>query len=435
MISANQVERTKLALRELFGLWDSRSTSYGRVLYGAAIVKEGDTWKNLLTYFLPLHQTEGGTSEVSADYTDFKISSGFLRLNEAKNLLETLTETGELCLPPLPSVRMDASLYPGSSKRFCPSSEMWFPVHFASFEYRWSIGTDCIGTLPQRTIYSVDAPVYPGGKEAIEDLLNVHLGGASGQYSQLVALAPDYRGRISEVRLSTRGVEVLVECLPGANEDDLIGKVYFEGPSGNVEQGKLEFNNARATFKAGGFPRSVLVALLSKSRGDLIDEKAFHSGHAYTSAGVVIETTEQNIENLVLAGESDTVEFKREPPKKREDLAIAIASFWNRLGGQILIGVEDDGQIVGCDLQGIADTVTNIIRAFCDPPLEVTVEEVNVRENRVLIIRVPEGKDKPCVVREKGLYVRSGGTSRHATRYEVEEMYKERNSGKRIYEL
>ncbi len=259
-------------------------------------------------------------------------------------MLTKLVETGELTIPGLPSVRIDASLYPGSSRRVCTSSERWFPVRFSCFEYRWSIGSECQGNLPQRTFYSLDHPVYPGGKEAIEDLLKVRLGTGGGRSSDLVALTPDYRGRSSELRSSTTGVEVMIECLPRADVEDLIGKVYFEAPSGAHEQGTLEFNDQRATFQANTFPRRLVVVLLSRSKGALIDERWFNTGSTHADASVVVETTEQSIENLALAGESETVESKRELRKKREDLAVSISSLWNRFGGQILTGVDNDGR-------------------------------------------------------------------------------------------
>ena len=52
-------------------------------------------------------------------------------------------------------------------------------------------------------------------------------------------------------------------------------------------------------------------------------------------------------------GEDSTIELKRELPR-REDLADEIAAFANANGGAILIGVEDNGDIVGMDLQDLA---------------------------------------------------------------------------------
>lgn len=435
MLNTDQMEKTKLVLRELFELWESRAHTYGEVSFGAAIVNENAAWKNLFTYFLPLQRTDRAPSGVSADYKDFKILSGSLKLRDVEELLTKLSETNELSIPALPAVPLEASLYPGSSRRFCTSSEEWFPVGYPCFEYRWSIGNDSQGTLPQRTIYSINLPIYPGGKEAIEDLLRIQLGGRSGRSSDLVALAPDYRGRLSELRLSTRGVEVSIDCPTGSDDGDLFAKIYFEAPSGARLQGSLDFKDRKATFEADTFPRNLIVALASKSTGDLIDERSFRAGYGYTQAGIAFETTEQSIENLILAGESDTVEFKRELPKKREDLAVTISSFWNRLGGQILIGVENDGRIVGFEAQGIADTITNIVSDLCEPAVQATVKDAKVGDNRIVVVTVPEGKDKPCMVKGKGPYVRSGATSRPATRYELDEMYKDKNSGKRIFEL
>ena len=48
----------------------------------------------------------------------------------------------------------------------------------------------------------------------------------------------------------------------------------------------------------------------------------------------------------IYLGEDSTIEFKRELPH-RESLADEIAAFTNASGGVILIGVNDDSEIVG----------------------------------------------------------------------------------------
>ena len=55
------------------------------------------------------------------------------------------------------------------------------------------------------------------------------------------------------------------------------------------------------------------------------------------------------IEKIIL-GEDATIEFKREMPH-RNSLADEIAAFANTEGGMILIGVDDNREIVGIELQ------------------------------------------------------------------------------------
>ena len=60
----------------------------------------------------------------------------------------------------------------------------------------------------------------------------------------------------------------------------------------------------------------------------------------------IFDTSRDGIRELAESGESQTVEFKaRIPPQ--EHIARTLASFANADGGILLIGVEDDGRIVG----------------------------------------------------------------------------------------
>ena len=159
------------------------------------------------------------------------------------------------------------------------------------------------------------------------------------------------------------------------------------------------------------------------SEGELLDRRHFLAGSQYVTEGVTIEAPEQDMEQVIQMGESDTVEFKREIPPKREEIAIGATAFANRRAGRIVIGVADDCSVFGCRLEKPKDTITQILRSYCEPPLEVFIDEVQIRNLPVIVVTIPEGKDKAYAVKDKGVYIRSGATKRLATRYELDEMY------------
>lgn len=186
---------------------------------------------------------------------------------------------------------------------------------------------------------------------------------------------------------------------------------------------------AFASFaKISDFPRDLMVALLSKREGELIDQRQFLAGSRYQAEDVIFEIPEQNIEQTILLGESETVEFKRELPSKREGIAIGAVALANRHGGRILLGVTDNGEVIGCPLDKPKETITQILRSYCEPLPDFVVEEVSVRGMPVLLVKIREGKDKPYGVREKGFYIWIGATNRLATKYEVDEMYSARQN-------
>jgi predicted HTH transcriptional regulator len=87
------------------------------------------------------------------------------------------------------------------------------------------------------------------------------------------------------------------------------------------------------------------------------------------------------------------------------------------------VGVDDHGNIAGCEKANIENTVRNILARHCEPPIHPQVAEVEVLGKTIIMVAVKEGENKPYVVREKGPFVRAGSTDRVATRYELDRFY------------
>jgi ATP-dependent DNA helicase RecG len=75
---------------------------------------------------------------------------------------------------------------------------------------------------------------------------------------------------------------------------------------------------------------------------------------------------EQTLSNLIAIGEGFTTEFKR---MGTSNLGREICAFANATGGVILIGVDDDGEIVGVGKHNkIKSQVQSIVRSAEPPP-------------------------------------------------------------------
>ncbi len=426
-----QTEMTKAALNELFDLWDTRASLYREVMYSSAILRGPDNvWRNVFTFFQPLHKCERCATDMDADYGTFRLTQGLLSLEDVKRTLTEVAEKGQLVLPNQPIVSLKAYLHSGSSRYFSRGDAKNYPVYFPFFEYRFSVEQSDKASPPQGTVWAPNLSLYPSGHVAIEELFFTRLGISNAYEGVLSALVPDYRGKIAEIRLVNDGVAVHVECLMGADPKDLAGKLYCEGYHGIRFTQDLEFDaDGKAFASTKGFPRHLVIALFSKSSKDLIDERAFDASSPYLPGDLTIEEVEKDIENLVKGGESDTIEFKSQIPKNGEGIAVSAVAFANRGGGRIFVGVENDGQIIGCPGTNLKDTLTSVLRDRCEPALQFEITEAMVGGKPVYIIAVPEGKDKPYQVREKGFYLRTGATNRLVTRYELDEMYGSKSSG------
>ncbi len=85
-------------------------------------------------------------------------------------------------------------------------------------------------------------------------------------------------------------------------------------------------------------------------------------------------------------------DFKLES-EKQIDLAEGIMAFANAEGGHLLVGVSDDGQIVGVEnVKSVVDRLHAAARRI-DPSLHaaVTVEQVQYEDKIVIVAQVPEG--------------------------------------------
>lgn len=422
MQSDAQRENTKTVLRQLFELWDRRSSLYGSVLFCSAVVKHPDgKWRNVTSFLFPMYKDEKRSIGVHADYRDFKLVESTMTLDDAKAFLSGVVERDRFPFPGLPDeVGISVSLHPTLPSNFWDSGWRRFPVFFPYQEFSFNIDQDFKGQSPQGSLYHVELPLFPSGKEVIEHFFSTRLGDNSSYSGLFSVLVPDYRGKIEEIRIGANSVEVEVT---GSSESDLVGKLYSQSYLGVATCADLNFTDGTASAKISDFPRDLLVALLSRNDGTLIDRRQFLSGSQYRSDDIIVEAPEQNLEQTIQMGESDTVEFKQTIPSKREDIAIGALALANHRGGTILIGVADDCQVVGFRLDKAKDVITQILRAYCDPFPTFSVEEVTVRDLPIVVVRVSEGSDKPYSVKDKGVYVRRQGSSRIATRYELDEMY------------
>ena len=92
----------------------------------------------------------------------------------------------------------------------------------------------------------------------------------------------------------------------------------------------------------------------------------------------------------------------------------------------ILLGVNDDGSILGLAETVNADRIHNWISDWCDPPIDVEIRIIILQDKMIAVVDVPEGENKPYVLKDKGPYVRRGATDRSAKRSEIDEMYKDK---------
>lgn len=104
--------------------------------------------------------------------------------------------------------------------------------------------------------------------------------------------------------------------------------------------------------------------------------------------------------------ESLTVEFKSDRKRISDvDLVEALVCLANAEGGELWLGVEDDGQVTGLHADHASLTgLAGLVAARTSPSLQVVVEHLDVDGERVARIHVPKAHGE--VATQAGVYVR-----------------------------
>lgn len=117
------------------------------------------------------------------------------------------------------------------------------------------------------------------------------------------------------------------------------------------------------------------------------------------------KTTPEELALVLEEGEGYTLEFKQ---NVNADLAKELVAFANASGGRIFIGVDDNNQIVGCEVSNALFSKIETMAASCDPPVTIFIEKLP--DQKIIVLHVPEGANRPhrCT---KGFYLRNGANS------------------------
>lgn len=118
------------------------------------------------------------------------------------------------------------------------------------------------------------------------------------------------------------------------------------------------------------------------------------------------------------SGEGLTLEFKERLDEKNNRLLQSIVAFSNTNGGYILLGVNDNGVIVGLNQNDTKERIQNKIEDCIDGYPKVEYKTVEIHNKKILVIKVEEAIEKPCALNVDSnkpmCYVRRDGSNKIA---------------------
>lgn len=138
----------------------------------------------------------------------------------------------------------------------------------------------------------------------------------------------------------------------------------------------------------------------------------------------------EELEILIAKGEDSKTQFKENLTNARQ-LTHEFVAFSNCMGGTIIVGVTDNGEVKGLsknDLQRINQLISNVSSENTKPPIYPETEVIQFQNKNILVVYIPYGVHKPYCTNEGIFLTRSGADKRKISQGELQRLFQE--SGK-----
>ena len=106
------------------------------------------------------------------------------------------------------------------------------------------------------------------------------------------------------------------------------------------------------------------------------------------------------IHSLIAEGEHQQQDFKFEISDARK-IAKTLSAFANTDGGRLLVGVKDNGKIVGVRSEEERYMVEAAARLYCTPQVDCEMQAFMAEGRCVLVVTIPESSHKPVYAKDE----------------------------------
>jgi ATP-dependent DNA helicase RecG len=139
---------------------------------------------------------------------------------------------------------------------------------------------------------------------------------------------------------------------------------------------------------------------------------------------------ELELQETLAKGEDNYTQFK-ENVYNVDQLAQEMIAFSNSLGGTIIIGVTDKGEIKGLtdeDMRRLNQLIANVSSENVKPAIFPKTEIITIGNRKVLLVHIPYGANKPYCTNKGVYYTKYGSDKRKVSQDELRRLFQE--SGK-----
>ena len=383
--------------------------------------KEQDSWKNCFTMLKLVKK--GTKTEINYDYGKYVLGEKLLGIEEGKKLISDLYpingKNGKMNLLDYGEFEMN----PGGESDFAKSNARFgiqknqYPIRYAKISVIQSQGVQ----RSDRELLKEGFPYYPNLIEAVISFFELGSEHFSS-FSRVYVIIPDYRAKIEYLKLSFSKAEVSI-VNPEIEHEDLVVKIFAKSGTRQAILPDIYPKSEVTNFDVGFQPEWLCITLVSRPDNMKIDTKEFNNWST-EEEGVFVERPEDEIISLSKAGESQTLEYKFDilDENNKNDFIETVVAFLNTNRGIILVGVDDNGNIIG-STKNKEDLEKLIHDCIESPPKDVKIDEKAIDKAKIIIVEVPEGDDKPYQSkRDKNWYVRHNGSDMRMERSELFQM-------------
>jgi len=417
-------------LDKMLELINTRKEHYKKVMIGLSFEKkEDDTLKPCYIYFEYLYdmKTNEDKNEVF-NYDNFIIIKRYESVANSIDIINNIFRNETIQLAELKNINVNIETKIQTEIDVYSASQYGYkkcdwPYRYFSADYT----SQSQGRIPSDLKTNLDFPIYPNGEEALLDIFKLGFPeGWSVVSNRVEIVIPDYRARINRLILSGSNIKIDIEYL-SSKSDEIITKFFCRAESKILTSDNIPVIENSSSYSIDENPTKIEVQIFDTITNEMIDKRSFDYQYPGTYSGVIFEDQEMQILEMIDNGETIRTEFKSSlNPTTSSDFTQTVVAFANRYGGTIFLGVDDEGKLKNYPADE-PDKIIDWISDYCSPRIEPIIQTLfQVKDNLITIVRIPEGKNKPYIHREKGILIRAGGTDRQIKLDELDEIYQEK---------
>lgn len=407
---------------ELNQMLSERGKQYGEVLVRLAIGREKDELKVSFGRIDFLFNGESSPEEKTYDYSNFVLIQFAKKASDIPGFLNDLMEGKTFNTTLLSNIKCDfeKNIYWDSEE--IPSGTPWGYIksEFPSQYYSSRLTNHNIDA--RLVLAGKNLRPYPNASYAVIEFLELHMRDGWGKYlneNKFVVVAPDFRARIRDMTIARSKVKITVDC-KNIEERKVFSQFYLDGDA----KTDVPIVNHGSEVESSREVDEIMAVILDRESGEILDYKKYELRWSEADSSILREDPEDVVKEWINRGENEFVEFK-EVLKHADDVMKTVVAFANTKGGVIILGVKDDGSIVGTEesVESVNKRFGDMVSSKCDPPINFTVKRVKFDNKGIIYIKIPKGTSKLYSVTNGPIYVRRGATDIFIKTSEINELF------------